>query len=111
MDLGLLFLNSPVIDFLNLHAGLRFEQFNRIDRSIQHFRDFLSFARMPFGLPATEVMMPMAMSTFPSLSWLAKTPETALKGIRKISDHQQSWGYEDGPWKEPGPSLLVAADF
>ena len=20
---------------------------------------------------------------------------------RKISDHQQSWGYEDGPWKEP----------
>jgi len=29
----------------------------------------------------------------------------------KISDHQQSWGYEDGPWKRPGPSLLVAADF
>jgi len=29
----------------------------------------------------------------------------------KISDHQQSWGYEDGPWKGPGPSLLVAADF
>ena len=29
----------------------------------------------------------------------------------KISDHQQSWGYEDGPWKEPGPSLLVAADL
>jgi len=29
----------------------------------------------------------------------------------KISDHQQSWGHEDGPWKEPGPPLLVAADF
>ena len=29
----------------------------------------------------------------------------------KISDHQQSWGYEDGPWKGPRPSLLVAADF
>jgi len=29
----------------------------------------------------------------------------------KISDHQQSWGYEDGPWKGPGPSLLVTADF
>ena len=29
----------------------------------------------------------------------------------KISDHQQSWGYEVGPWKEPGPPLLVAADF
>jgi hypothetical protein len=28
-----------------------------------------------------------------------------------ISDHQQSWGYEDGPWKGPGPPLLVAADF
>jgi len=27
-----------------------------------------------------------------------------------ISDHQQSWGYEDGPWKGPGPPLLVAAD-
>jgi len=20
-----------------------------------------------------------------------------------ISDHRQSWGYEDGPWKEPEP--------
>jgi len=29
----------------------------------------------------------------------------------QISDHQQSWGYEDGPWKEPGPPLLVAADY
>ena len=29
----------------------------------------------------------------------------------KISDHQQSWGYEDGPWKGPGPPLLVVADF
>ena len=28
-----------------------------------------------------------------------------------ISDHQQSWAYEDGPWKGPGPPLLVAADF
>jgi len=22
-----------------------------------------------------------------------------------------SWGYEDGPWKRPGPPLLVAADL
>ena len=29
----------------------------------------------------------------------------------EISDHQQSWGYEDGPWKGPGPRLLVTADF
>ena len=29
----------------------------------------------------------------------------------EISDHQQSWGYEEGPWKGPGPPLLVAADF
>ena len=29
----------------------------------------------------------------------------------QISDHQQSWGYEDGLWKGPGPPLLVAADF
>jgi len=29
----------------------------------------------------------------------------------QISDHQQSWGYDDGPWKGPKPSLLVAADF
>ena len=28
-----------------------------------------------------------------------------------ISDHQRSWGYEDGPWKGPGPPLLVAADL
>jgi hypothetical protein len=31
--------------------------------------------------------------------------------VSAISDHQQSWGYEDGPLKGPGPSLLVAADF
>ena len=31
--------------------------------------------------------------------------------LTKISDHQQSWGYEDGPWKGPGPSLPVAADL
>jgi len=31
--------------------------------------------------------------------------------IHKISDHQQSWGYEDGPWKGPGPPLLGAADL
>ena len=29
---------------------------------------------------------------------------------KEISDRQQSWGYEDGPWKGPGPPLLVAAD-
>ena len=28
-----------------------------------------------------------------------------------ISDHQQNWGYEDGPWKGPRPPLLVVADF
>jgi len=43
-------------------------------------------------------------------------PNPTYKGIcyflrDKISDHQQSWGYEDGPWKRPGPPLLVAADF
>ena len=26
-----------------------------------------------------------------------------LRERYKISDHQQSWGYEDGPWKGPGP--------
>jgi hypothetical protein len=31
--------------------------------------------------------------------------------IAIISDHQQSRGYEAGPWKWPGPSLLVTADF
>jgi hypothetical protein len=32
-------------------------------------------------------------------------------GYWRISDHQQSWGHADGPWKGPGPPLLVAADF
>jgi len=50
-----------------------------------------------------------------------KHPQRLLAGIfwkpffmvlsTKISDHQQSWGYADGPWKGPGPPLLVAADF
>jgi len=30
---------------------------------------------------------------------------------KQISDHQRSWGHEDGPWKGPGSPLLVAADF
>jgi hypothetical protein len=29
--------------------------------------------------------------------------------LQAISDHQQCWGYEESPWKEPGPSLLVIA--
>jgi len=29
----------------------------------------------------------------------------------RISGHQQSWEYEDGPWKGPGPPPLVAADL
>ena len=31
------------------------------------------------------------------------------KFFLKISDHQQSWGEQEGPWKEP--ALLVVADF
>jgi hypothetical protein len=34
-----------------------------------------------------------------------------FRGRPAISDHRQSWGYEDGPWKRPGPPLLVIADF
>jgi hypothetical protein len=30
---------------------------------------------------------------------------------KQISDHQQSWGYEDGSWKGPGPPLLGDADL
>ena len=43
------------------------------------------------------------------------SPRLKLKKLSdmhlSISDHQQSWEYEDGPWKGPRPSLLVAADF
>ena len=28
-----------------------------------------------------------------------------------MSDHQQSWGFEDGPWKGPEPPLLVAYEL
>jgi len=34
-----------------------------------------------------------------------------IRPVRLISDHQQSWGYEEGPWKGPGPPLLMVADF
>ena len=34
-----------------------------------------------------------------------------VMSMKAISDHQQSRGYEDGPWKGPGPPLLVAADL
>jgi hypothetical protein len=29
----------------------------------------------------------------------------------QISDRQQNWGYEDGPWRGPEPSLLLVADL
>jgi hypothetical protein len=35
----------------------------------------------------------------------------STKFLCQISDHQQSWGYEDGPWKGPEPPLLVATDY
>jgi len=38
-------------------------------------------------------------------------PEKKKYGASKISGHQQSWGDGDGPWKGPGPPLLVTADF
>jgi len=44
-------------------------------------------------------------------NFLPSCPPRFLADQQKISDHQQNWGYEDGPWKGPGPSLLVAADF
>ena len=31
--------------------------------------------------------------------------------VMKSADRQQSWGYEEGPWKGPGPPLLMVADF
>jgi len=40
-----------------------------------------------------------------------KGESMSLELLRIISDPQQSYGYEDGPWKRPGPSLLVAADI
>jgi hypothetical protein len=34
-----------------------------------------------------------------------------LLNDKEISDHHQSWGYEDGAWKEPEPPPLLAADL
>jgi len=36
--------------------------------------------------------------------------QKSLYGL-KISDHRQSWEYEEGLWKGPGFALLVIADF
>jgi hypothetical protein len=45
--------------------------------------------------------------------WLFEREEMNYPVIlnRSISDSQQSWRYEDGPWKEPRPPLLVVADY
>ena len=40
----------------------------------------------------------------------ARTTGAGLVSL-KISDHLQSCGYGDDPWKAPGPPLLVPADF
>ena len=34
-----------------------------------------------------------------------------LSTINQRPPAEQSWGYEDGPWKGPGPPLLGAADL
>ena len=41
----------------------------------------------------------------------SKRVAVAYEDESQISDHQQSWGYKDGPWKGPGPPLLGDADF
>jgi len=40
-----------------------------------------------------------------------KAKSISLELLRISSDPQQGWGYEDGPWKGPGPSLPVTTDF
>ena len=47
---------------------------------------------------------------WPCLHPFACRRHAALE-VPPISNHQQSWGYEDGPWKVPRPPLLVAADL
>ena len=53
------------------------------------------------------------------LKRMPKAQTTQIAGELFSSFHQDekpksaatSWGYEDGPWKGPGPPLLGAADF
>jgi hypothetical protein len=42
----------------------------------------------------------------------SKPTDPIKQGLKKIKKSATtSWGYEDGPWKGPGPPLLVVADF
>ena len=45
---------------------------------------------------------------FPSLSWLAKTPESALKGIRKVVDDVMKDMHKNG---EPIPEPISSRHF
>ena len=48
---------------------------------------------------------------YPDLSVEIQVGNRFKPDLVQISDHQQNWGYEDGPWKGPGPPLLGAADL
>jgi hypothetical protein len=56
-------------------------------------------------LPAANI------AAAPCCHRLSRLEAAPTKEITQFSDHQQSWGYEDGSWKGPWPPLLVAADF
>ena len=50
-------------------------------------------------------------SNIPNLQYVPCSSNDLIFLDKRISDHQQSWRDEDGPWKRPRPPLLVAADL
>jgi len=83
------------------------EHFHCVERYLGSFQRVF---RLPSGVKADQIEAAFDKGVLKVT--LPKVEEAKKKEIEvKISDHQRSWGYEDGPWKGPGPPLLVAADF
>jgi predicted ATPase len=79
--------------------------FAEIQRTFFHWRQALNLAQQA---PATDEVLKLQLEACCGALDIGGRVDIST---RQISDHQQSWGYEDGPWKGPGPPLLVAADF
>jgi len=60
------------------------------------------------GFSDTELSKKYGFSQ-PSVSISVKRGARIAQSVKSATT--TSWGYEGGPWKGPGPPLLVTADF
>jgi hypothetical protein len=60
--------------------------------------------------PTDVCLIRLCFGLLPFVFWLKRLVHLFLLP-NSCKSATTSWGYEDGPWKGPGPPLRVSADF